>query len=207
MGCAVLTSVDRTHQDEGIITLKISYTGTTDETRQAREEALQNEMQSRASTPQQSSIRDHTGSGVGNNPDDHKQTKQSKVSSVCGNVTADSSTRGTEVTSAGSEVLPPAQWPMRHVRHLRAWSCAVCHQQALRHDCASSLCLALRFLSCIQRWHIPYAVELCLLAHSRGAHRRQEGRATPTGEMGSSGRRMRAMTQMVTLAKLETAMR
>lgn len=96
----MLTSIDRSHQHEGIITLKMDYTGTTDETRQARKEALQNEMQSRASTPQQSSIRDHTGSGVGNNPDDHKsddhkpddpkQSKQSKVSSICGTVTADS---------------------------------------------------------------------------------------------------------------------
>ncbi len=82
----MLTSIDRSHQHEGIITLKMDYTGTTHETAQARKEALQNEMQSRASTPQQSSIRDHTGSGVGNNPDDHKtadpkQGKQSKVGS------------------------------------------------------------------------------------------------------------------------------
>ena len=41
---AVLSSVDRSQQDEGIITLKMSYTGTTDEVRQAREEALQNEL-------------------------------------------------------------------------------------------------------------------------------------------------------------------
>ena len=49
--------------------------------RQAREEALQNELSAKASTPQQSSIRDHTGSGVGNNPDDHRQDKpQTKAS-------------------------------------------------------------------------------------------------------------------------------
>ena len=94
-GHAVLTSIDRSHQHEGIITLKMDYTGTTHETAQARKEALQNEMQSRASTPQQSSIRDHTGSGVGNNPDDHKpddpkQSKQGKVGSPCRNVTAGS---------------------------------------------------------------------------------------------------------------------
>ena len=82
----MLARVDRSQQHEGIITLKMDYTGTTQEARQARKEALQNEMQSRASTPQQSSIRDHTGSGVGNNPDDHKpddpkQSKQSKVGS------------------------------------------------------------------------------------------------------------------------------
>ncbi len=78
---AVLSSVDRSQQDEGIITLKMSYTGTTDEVRQAREEALQNELSAKASTPQQSSIRDHTGSGVGNNPDDHRQDKpQTKAS-------------------------------------------------------------------------------------------------------------------------------
>lgn len=88
----MLTSVDRSQQHEGIITLKMSYTGTTDETRRAREEALQNEEQSRASTPQQSSIRDHTGSGVGNNPDDHKQTKPSKVSSTPSNATPSSPT-------------------------------------------------------------------------------------------------------------------
>ena len=81
--CAVLTSVDRSQEHEGIITMKMSYTGTTDETRRAREEALKNEMEARSSTPQQSTIRDHTGSGVGNNPDDHKddlkEIKQTKV--------------------------------------------------------------------------------------------------------------------------------
>ena len=71
----MLSSVDRSQQHEGIITLKMSYTGTTGEVRQAREEALQNELSAKASTPQQSSIRDHTGSGVGNNPDDHRQGK------------------------------------------------------------------------------------------------------------------------------------
>ena len=75
MWCAVLSSVDRSQQHEGIITLKMSYTGTTDEVRQAREEALQNDLSAKASTPQQSSIRDNTGSGVGNNPDDHRQDK------------------------------------------------------------------------------------------------------------------------------------
>jgi len=81
--CAVLTSVDRSQEHEGIITMTMSYTGTTDETRRAREAALKNEMEARSSTPQQSTIRDHTGSGVGNNPDDHKddykETKQIKV--------------------------------------------------------------------------------------------------------------------------------
>lgn len=79
---AVLSSVDRSQQDEGIITLKMSYTGTTDEVRQAREEALQNELSAKASTPQQSSIRDHTGSGVGNNPDDHRQDKPQTKASI-----------------------------------------------------------------------------------------------------------------------------
>ena len=78
--CAVLTSVDRSQQHEGITTVKMSYTGTTDEAQQAHRDALANEVEARASTPQQSSIRDHTGSGVGNNPDDHKQPKQGKVS-------------------------------------------------------------------------------------------------------------------------------
>ena len=105
MGLAVLTSVDRRHQHEGITTLKISYTGTTDETRQAREDAQQNEMQSRASTPQQSSIRDHTGSGVGNNPDDHKQTKPSKVSIPCRVAAANDIALRNEMTSAASEAL------------------------------------------------------------------------------------------------------
>ena len=78
----MFTSVDRSQEHEGIITLKMSYTGTTEETRRAREEALANKEQSRASTPLQSSIRDHTGSGVGNNPDDNNRpTKLGKVGS------------------------------------------------------------------------------------------------------------------------------
>lgn len=81
---AVLTTVDRKHEKEGIVTLKISYTGTTNDTQRAREEALQNEMHARASTPQQSSIRDHTGSGVGNNPDDHRPGKSGKVGGAPG---------------------------------------------------------------------------------------------------------------------------
>jgi hypothetical protein len=65
----VLTTVDKSAEAEGIVTMTVGYTGTQDEAREARNDALRNELQARAATPQLSSIRDHTGSGVGHNPD------------------------------------------------------------------------------------------------------------------------------------------
>ena len=45
MRAAVLSTVDKTDASEGITTLHVSYTGTTKEAEQAREDALHNELQ------------------------------------------------------------------------------------------------------------------------------------------------------------------
>lgn len=62
------TTVDKSHLDEGIVTMSMSYTGSQEEARETAEDALKNELEARAATPQLSTIRDHTGSGMGNDP-------------------------------------------------------------------------------------------------------------------------------------------
>jgi hypothetical protein len=63
--------LDKKHMAEGIVTMEMSYTGSQQEARDAAEAALKNEQDARAATPQLSTIRDHTGSGVGNDPDEN----------------------------------------------------------------------------------------------------------------------------------------
>ncbi|BDA47514.1 probable serine/threonine-protein kinase/endoribonuclease IRE1 at C-terminar half [Coccomyxa sp. Obi] len=62
------TTVDKTHAAEGIVTMEMSYTGSQQEARETAQAALKNELEARAATPQLSTIRDHTGSGIGNDP-------------------------------------------------------------------------------------------------------------------------------------------
>ena len=42
---AVYSTVDKSNESEGILTLRVAYTGTTKEAEQARADALQNELQ------------------------------------------------------------------------------------------------------------------------------------------------------------------
>lgn len=62
--------------------MNVEYTGSQEEAREASEAALQNELAARAATPQLSTIRDHTGSGVGNDPDENR--RRARVSRVPG---------------------------------------------------------------------------------------------------------------------------
>lgn len=47
----VVTTVDKKHQEEGVTTMRVGYTGTQEEAREARKAALYNELQVRPGTP------------------------------------------------------------------------------------------------------------------------------------------------------------
>lgn len=70
--------MDKSRAAEGIVTMNMSYTGSQQEAKETAEAALKNELEARAATPQLSTIRDHTGSGVGNNP--LENARRAKVS-------------------------------------------------------------------------------------------------------------------------------
>lgn len=63
--------------------MQMSYTGSQNEAAETAQAALQNELAARAATPQLSTIRDHTGSGIGNNPDDNARRARVSRQHLC----------------------------------------------------------------------------------------------------------------------------